>query len=150
MTMDEAVFKDYLENRYNDQLQWYDKKAQQNQRRYKRLQWGVIVLAATAPVLAALDGQWVSLKIPVVVISALVAVLTTALKTFNYQELWIAYRTTHETLKPELHLFRSGTGPYEGVVDPQALFVVRVEAALGREHSEWLTARVAPTAPNAV
>ena len=41
----------YIQNRLNDQIRWYDKKAQQAQRIYKRLQFAEFVIAAAIPLL---------------------------------------------------------------------------------------------------
>ncbi|HRH38875.1 MAG TPA: DUF4231 domain-containing protein [Flavobacteriales bacterium] len=137
--MDTQAFADYLKTRYFDQLSYYDSAAQKNQKRYRTFQWVVIVLAALTPVLAALDGRLtISLQVPVVVISATVAILTTGLKTFNYQELWANYRSTHEQLKPEIHYYNLRVGPYAGAdVNRERTFVARVEAILDKEHRSW-------------
>jgi len=81
-------------------------------------------------------------KIFVVIVSAVVAILTTGLKTFNYQELWITYRATYEKLKPEIYYHDFAAGPYTATdIDRESLFVTRVEAILGAEHSQWPPAK---------
>ena len=87
--MDKEVFAKYLKERYQDQIEYYDRSSIRNQKKYRQFQWILIVLSAITPVLAALIGNWPGLQIAVVVISALVAILTTGLKTFQYQELWV-------------------------------------------------------------
>src|SRR6476620_9224764 len=109
--MDKVVFDKYVEERYNDQMGFYDEKSKVNQKKYRQYQWVLIILSALTPVLAALDGKSykfgkltlssTDLQFTVVTISAIVAILTSVLKTFNYQELWINYRSAHEKLKPE-------------------------------------------------
>jgi hypothetical protein len=69
------------------------------------------------------------------VISLIVAILVSSLKTFNFQENWVSYRTTAETLKKELIFFRAETGPYENVKDMKNLFVQRVESLISRRHT---------------
>ena len=76
-----------------------------------------------------------------VVISAIVAIGTTALKTFKYQENWINYRTTCETLRKEIHFYNAGVGEHKDTNDREALFVERVEALISRENTMWLTTR---------
>lgn len=133
-----AAFKEYVENRYKDQMAYYSKSASKNQKRYKLFQWILIVLSAATPVMAALDEQWVDMQIPVVIVSSAVAILTAGLKTFQYQELWVKYRTTNELLKPEIHYYNFGVGPYaEEEVDREMLFVSRVETILDKEHISW-------------
>jgi hypothetical protein len=149
--MDQAVFDRYLEERYQNQMAYYSKASAKNQKQYRQYQWILIILSATTPVLAALSGRPVKigattyswdLQIFVVVIAAIVAILTSGMKTFNYQELWTTYRTTYEKLKPEIHYYNFKVGPYSGVgVDKESLFVTRVEAILDAEHNEWPPAK---------
>ena len=137
--MNQEEFKEYVETRYKGQMAYYDSAASKNQKRYKTFQWILIVFSATTPIIAALDGKWkLDLQIPVVVISGLVAILTAGLKTFQYQELWVKYRTTNELLKPEIFYHNFGVGPYaEEGVDKERLFVSRVETILDKEHISW-------------
>ena len=136
--MDKEIFKDYVENRYKDQMSYYNKAAGKNQKKYKQFQWVLIIFSALTPILAAFDGKWVSLQVPVVLISAIVAVLTAGLKTFQYQEMWVNFRATNELLKPEIYYYNFSVGPYgdEGI-DKETLFVSRVETILDKEHINW-------------
>ena len=140
--MDKEAFNEYLEKRYYDQMNYYDKASGKNQKRYRRFQWILIVLSALTPVLAALDGKWFSLQIAVIVVAAVVAILTTGLKTFQYQELWVNYRATQEQLKPEIHYYNFDVGPYGAKdIDKEALFISRIEAILDKEHQGWPPAK---------
>ncbi|MEO6522887.1 MAG: DUF4231 domain-containing protein [Mucilaginibacter sp.] len=143
--MDKAAFDDYVANRYQDQLNYYEATSGRNQKKYKRFQWILIVLTALTPVFAALKTiKWgdfvvpIDLSVLVLVTSTIVAILTTGLKTFNYQELWIKSRTTYEMLKPELYYYNFNVGDYiKDEIDKESVFVTRVEAILGSEHREW-------------
>lgn len=136
--MDKETFSEYVENRYKGQLGYYDKAAGKNQKKYRTCQWALIILSALTPILVALDTTWMYQKITVVIVSATVAILTTGLKTFQYQELWVSYRSTYEQLEPELHYYSFGVGPYSSAdTDKEALFVNRVEAILDKEHASW-------------
>jgi hypothetical protein len=148
--MDKAVFDEYVENRYKKQMEYYGKASGKNQKKYKMFQWVLIVLSAVTPVLAALSGvAWSQierinnigskvLQILLVIVSSVVAILTTGLKTFQYQDLWLTYRTTEEQLKPEYYYYEFNLGPYATPdVDKESLFVSRVEAILSAEHTQW-------------
>ena len=140
--MDKDAFNQYVENRYRDQMNYYDSKAGKNQKRYRQFQWILIVLSALTPVAAALDGKWFSLQILVIIISSVVAILTTGLKTFQYQEIWVTYRATYEQLKPEIYYYNFNVGPYSVAgVDKESLFVTRVEEILDKEHKGWPPAK---------
>ena len=71
--------------------------------------------------------------------SVLVAILATSLKTFKFEENWVNYRTTCETLKKEIHFFNAGLDEYKDSQDREGLFVRRVEALISRENTLWLT-----------
>ncbi len=90
-----------MKNRYWDQIQFYERKAQQNQKIYRRMQWGLIILAALTPVLIQIKQvSVIGIKFGFLatLTSVIVVILTAALKTFKYQENWINYRTTCEML----------------------------------------------------
>ena len=137
--MNQESFDTYVKNRYDPQIAWYDRKAIANQRVYRTLQWGILVLAAVTPILVAAGAEWQ--RWSAVVVSALVAIGTAALKAFKYQENWINYRTTCETLRKEIHFLEAGVGEYRQAEDPFALFVERVEVLISRENTLWLSTR---------
>ena len=137
--MEEKEFEKYLEERYYPQVNWYDKKAIYNQKVYKFLQCFIIILAAVTPILVVIEGDFQ--KWSAVVTSALVAIGTASLKTFKFQENWINYRTTCETLRKEIHYFKAGIEDYHVSDDPAGVFVKRVESLISRENTLWLTAQ---------
>ncbi len=140
--MDKESFNKYLKERYYDQMDYYERSSMKNQKKYQRFQWILIVLSALTPVLAALEWEKFDFQIPVIVISALVAILTTGMKTFQYQELWANYRATQEQLRPEIHYFNFNVGPYGAPgIDKEALFISRVETILDKEHQGWPPAK---------
>jgi len=134
--MDKDKFEDYIKSRYRKEISWYDNKAIWNHRAYQVFQWAAIILSASTAVLVVIgDGP---LKWFAVVIAVLVAISTAALKTFKYQENWISYRTTCETLRKEYHYYEAGIHGYEDVDDKEALFVDRVESLISRENTLWV------------
>jgi hypothetical protein len=152
--MDKAVFDEYVENRYKKQMAYYSNASAKNQKKYKLFQWILIILSAVTPVLAAMNGITLShkdqifttgsqvLQILLVIVSSVVAILTTGLKTFQYQDLWVTYRNTYEKLKPEYYYYEFNIEPYAAAgVDKESLFVSRVEAILGAEHMQWPAAK---------
>ena len=159
--MDKALFDEYVESRYKKQMQYYDSASAKNQKKYKSYQWILIILSAVTPVLAAMSGLTITheekiytlgsqvLQILLVVVSSVVAILTTGLKTFQYQDLWVNYRATYEQLKPEIHYYEFNIGPYSVAgVDKESVFVARVEAILNAEHVQWPVAKKLQDAQN--
>ena len=139
--MTETDFDEYLKNRYEDQIGWYDRKARTSQRMYQWMQWSTIMLAAVTPVLVevALDPDWQAYGHVPTITSAAVAILTAGLKAFKYQENWISYRTTCETLRKEKPFYDAGLDDYKGAEDREGVFVERVERLISRENTLWLS-----------
>lgn len=139
--MDHDLFTKYLGERYQDQIGWYDTKAARNQTIYNWMQWTLIALAAITPILIELkiSPLFADMLHIATVTSAIVAILTAGLKTFKYQENWIAYRTTCETLRKEKHFYDAAIGEYANADDREALFVDRVENLISRENTMWVS-----------
>ena len=134
--MNKDDLKEYLKNRYYDQIDWYDKKAIYNEKMYKGLQTIVAILSVITPIMLVAREEW--LLWLAVVSSGIVAIGCALLKTFKYQENWINYRTTCETLRKEIHYYDAKLYDYHDTKDPEALFVERVEALISRENTLWL------------
>lgn len=66
----------YIENRLNDQITWYDKKAQQAQRTYKRMQLTELIVATAIPLLA----NYTPAALPSLLLSVCLAVSLPLLK----------------------------------------------------------------------
>lgn len=135
--MEVQEFERYLKERYYPQVEWYDKKAMWNQKVYRFLQWGIIILAAITPVFIAVT-ETLGKALPIV-FSSLVAISSASLKAFKYQENWINYRTTCETLRKEIHYYNARIDDYSNADDPMGVFVKRVESLISRENTLWLT-----------
>lgn len=137
--MDDEMFKEYLTNRYYNQIEWYDRKAVKSKKIYVIFQGIVIVFSAITPILILLGTAWE--RWTALVVSFLVAVGTTLLKTFKYQENWINYRSTSEALRKEIYSYQAGINEYKEAKDRKGLFVQRVEAFISREHTYWISER---------
>jgi hypothetical protein len=148
--MDTAAFNEYLEKRYFDQLNYYESASKKNKKKYKNFQWILIILSTLTTILAALPqtGKF-PLQYVVVSTAAIVTILTAGLKTFQYQELWVNYRSTIEQLKPELYYYKFNVGDYgQAGADKESLFVSRVEQILNKEHDVWPVAKKIKAQPD--
>lgn len=134
--MNTSAFSDYQKDRYENQIEWYSKKSSLNKKYYTIFQWSVIVISASVPVLIALPFQIEWLTVP---LSIILAIGTTGLKTFKFQENWINYRNISEALKKEKHYYAASLGAYKGVEDKEAVFIDRVEAMISSENNLWTT-----------
>ena len=135
--IDNQPIEEYIKGRYKDQINWYDKKSTRNKRLYYFFQWGVVILSAVTPVLVSSLPE--SLKWVTTLVTIALAIGTTALKTFKFQENWINYRTIAEGLTKEQYYMLAGIGDYKNSNDKYQLFVERVESLLSRESSLWIT-----------
>ncbi|MDD5393588.1 MAG: DUF4231 domain-containing protein [Thiothrix sp.] len=128
--------EEYIDQRLNDQINWYSKKSAFNQSRFKRLRLVEIVAAALIPFLSGMGtqipfGQWVVGTLGVAI------ALSMAINTFlKHQENWIQYRTTCEQLKREQFLFATRSAPYNDENAFQTL-VMRAETLMSQEVSTW-------------
>jgi len=90
---------DYIEQRLNDQISWYDLKSGKNQLWFKRLRFAEIVAAAIIPFLSGFAGDKLPMQIAIGVVGVVVAVIASLLALLRLQEHWISYRATAEALK---------------------------------------------------
>lgn len=131
--------EDFITNRYQDQLDWLNRKAIY----YKRLySWGhgvIIVFSAIIPVLIQMaNAECVWPKISASVMSVGVAIIGGLLSRFAPYKLWQQYRITAETLIAEYWSYKASLGKYNEVDDSDALFAERVQSILKAEHEDWI------------
>lgn len=139
--MDKTDFDKYVKDRYTDQVNWYNQKACKNQKNYILTQAILIIFAALTPVIVTLQGKYLENEIlfwASIVTSAVVAILATVQKTFRYQENWINYRATCETLRKEYYLYQGEVDNYESTENKERMFIDRVETIIARETSAWV------------
>ena len=134
---------DYIEQRLNDQISWYDRKSGKNQLWFKRLRFAEIVAAAIIPFLSGFAGDKLPMQIAIGVVGVVVAVIASLLALLRLQEHWINYRATAEALKTEKFLFLTQTQPYDKE-DAFHLLVQRVEVLLSKESTEWIRSMAKP------
>jgi len=129
--------EEYIKQRLEDQIGWYDRKSKASQRMFKGLRLAEIILAALIPLVAGLtaDSIW-SWSTLTALLGASVAILAAVLALYQYQEHWIEYRTTSESLKKEKYLFLTKTEPYNGENAFETL-VQRVETLVSKENTNW-------------
>ena len=104
--------EEYFKERLDDQINWYDRKSQTNQRWYKNLRLIEVVSATLIPFWAGIGQDLPYYQISIASLGVIIAV-SVALSTLNkYQEHWVEYRTTAETLKHEKYLYQTKCKPY--------------------------------------
>ena len=121
-----------------DQLAWYDRKSQRNQRLYKRMKVVQLVLAILIPP-ASLVADPVA-RYATAIAGASIALIEGVQQMNQYATLWVRYRATAERLKHEMFLFLSAAGPYRGLEEQTRLVQLaeRVEEHVSSEHANWI------------
>ena len=102
--------------------------------------WGHVLVAQGSmdvmldPVVEVWDVA--ALKIIVGSMGVCVAVIAGIVSLYRFQENWIEYRATAESLKHEKFLFLTKSPPYEGENSFHA-FVSNVESLISKENTNW-------------
>lgn len=127
---------DPIMQRLEDQIDWYDRKSQSNQKTFKRIKIVEISAAALIPFLSAFN------RVPQLAfisggLGVVITVLEGLLHLNQYEQNWITYRSTCETLKHEKFVYLAKAGPYAGSPDPYALLADRIESVVSQEHAKW-------------
>jgi len=132
--------KQYIEQRLDSQKDWYSKNSQKNQQLHKRLQIMQALFAASIPffvgVIPETHADGLTLKITVGALGILIAVITAITAVYKFEDNWIKYRTTAESLKHQKYLYQTRIAPYNGA-EPFPLLVERVESLISQENRDW-------------
>ena len=137
--------RNYLENRWEGQKKYYSKNASYNKKKFHMLQIIVILSGALIPIVNTIDfGDNSTLindeiRIASSILGGVVLVAASILQLIKYQENWIQYRTTSESLKKEKQLFLYEIGDYD-IADSKVrfkLFVERIESSLSTQNTRF-------------
>ena len=131
MTTDE-----YVKERLDDELNWYSRNSVFNKNFYQFLKTAEIAISVVIPFLTGYLRESDSIKYIVGVLGLLVAIIAGVLVLFKFQEKWIEYRSTAESLKHEKYMFLTQSGPYKADSSLSNL-AERVEYLISKENSNW-------------
>ena len=131
-------------DRLEDQIEWYNKKSAAAKKTYKRIKFVEIVAAAAIPFLSALNISkdstgWFAHDVSWIIagLGVLITILEGLLHLNQYQQDWITYRSTCESLKHEKYTYIARAAPYKDAPDPHALLAERIESSVSQEHAKW-------------
>ena len=129
----------YIKNRLLPQIEWYDKKSIDCQKKYKKISIISVVLNGLIPIIVLLADYGLVVKLMVAIISSTTAVLTSIQILNNYKDLWVQYRTNCSLLKSVLHRFYTGSGEFanNNEDDRFSLLVELSEKYLTTEFTQW-------------
>lgn len=136
--------REYIEARLEDQIKYYSKASKRYKRLYMFFKVTEITFAASIPVVLAISELVGSsgnapliLRGIAAALGAGVAILSGVQSVGKYQENWMAYRTTCETLRHEEFFYETSCGPYNHPANRVCLLVQRVEQLISTENTNW-------------
>lgn len=127
--------EEYIRNRLDNQIQWYDKKSQSHQKWYKFLQILELTAGFSIPIFTTLKID--CFEVWVTICSGLILLSEGLIALYNHQNNWIDYRKTSELLKHEKYMHSTNTGVYSNKAVPFKLLVERVETLISSENINW-------------
>ncbi|CAJ1315885.1 DUF4231 domain-containing protein [Paenibacillus nuruki] len=128
---------DYMKDRLEQQMKWYDDTSKSAQKTYKWLKRIELIAAGLIPVLSIISPDNIFLIFIIAFLGATVLAMEGFISIGKYYEIWTSYRDTCEMLKREKHLFLTRVNPYNNE-DNFFLLVERVEEILAQEKNSWI------------
>ena len=129
--------KKYFQERVEGQIDWYNRNSVKNKILFRALQTCAIVFATSIPFLTGfISDQDPIPKNIIGILGLLTAIITGVVSLFKFQENWLTFRTTCESLKHEKYLFLTKSEPYNSK-DAFNIFVARVESLISKENTDW-------------
>jgi Protein of unknown function (DUF4231) len=129
--------EEYMLERVDDQISWYDGKSGNNKCSFALIRIIEICAAATIPFLSGIaNNDDRSILICIGVLGIVVTICAATSSLLKFQENWIEYRTTAESLKKEKFLYATGINPYDSE-DAFPILVQRVETLVSKENTNW-------------
>jgi len=129
--------EEYIKSRLDHQITWYDKKSIKNKKNYIILVLFQVITSTSIPFIIIFnDLNTFTIKVIISAIGLLIAICTGILTLCNFQENWVEYRTTCESLKHHKYRYLTKTAPYEDE-DAFKIFVNNIEALISKENTNW-------------
>jgi len=123
--------KEYIEQRVDDQINWYSCKSSLYKKCFYATRTTELIVASILAIVSCTTYSQLTFCL-----SLLIVFLSGVIALYRFQELWISYRTTSESLKHEKYMYSTQTSPYhkEGSFN---LFVENIEQIISSENSLW-------------
>lgn len=132
--------EEYISERLNDQIKYYDKTANRAKKTYLINRTIIVVAGAVVPVLINIDFPHDNLITSF--FSLLVVLIVSLESVYHNREQWINSRSTSEALRKEYFLYSTKEGPYTKLESSQndafILFVERIEYLIESENNSTL------------
>lgn len=123
--------------RVTEAMDWYDKASHRNMVSYHTIKSIQIGLAAFIPISAVIIPDGPTAKNIGAICGVLIGSIEALVQTFQFQRLYIKYRSTCEAIRQQKSLFLESAGDYGRAENPRALLVDRVEDLISQEGKAW-------------
>ncbi len=127
---------EYIKSRVDDQISYYDTQSGKSQSIFKRLTGLQIISGALIPIIAGFSSEICFSEWITAILGLMVTCATAFLALNKYQERWLNFRTTCESLLHLKHLFLTSSTPYQDE-NKFDRFVHDIESIISKENSEW-------------
>lgn len=142
--------EDYLTNRVQNQIDWFNAKSGTNRKVFQRLRAVQIIAGALIPflsgLLVAVDGYQRQGTATVGALGVIVTIVTGIMSLGRYRENWVEYRKMNENLQREKFLYETEVAPYHEK-NRFDLLVQNVESLLAKENLNWSQYITKPDSP---
>ena len=129
---------EYITSRVDDQINWYDKKSVDCQKKYKTTQTIEIILAALIPLLSSYAIDCAAIAFIIGMLGSAIAIIESLTKLYKWHENWIEYRSTCELLRFQKNLFLTKSAPYNTESESlENIFVRNIENIISSENNKW-------------
>lgn len=123
---------------FQEQHDWYDRRASELKSRAQRSDLIVIGAGAIVAAVSALAASMVWASYFVAALGVLIAVVQGAQRVFRSSEIWPGYRMAAEAMKAEYRMFIYGGGIYAIAYDDAcALYLERLHTILADEQKSY-------------
>lgn len=128
----------YFSDRLNNQIDWYDTKSKINKKLFYIFKIIQTVCTSLTPVLIGILLKWHWIIYVISILSFISILCEAILNLFKFNENWIQYRNTSESLKHEKFMYLSNSGTYDNSeLDTFKTLVERTETLVSSENINW-------------
>lgn len=126
----------YINDRLDQQIKWYSDKADSCQWKHKMLRIIEFSAAAIIPFLSGFGKDIPHSSFIIGILGIIIAISAGLASLSKYQENWIQYRATSESLKHEKFMYLGQAGPYQDS-NKLVILIERSESLISKENSTW-------------
>lgn len=127
--------EEYIKDRLDDQINWYDTKSQIHQKWYKRLKVSEFIAGFIIPISTTI--KYNNFAVVSAIMAGIILLAESLISLYNHHDNWVEYRRTAELLQHEKYMYYTNTGVYSNELEPFKLLVERVETLISSENINW-------------